>query len=236
MSAEEAQPATEHVPKRHVPIVAQCGNPAGARREPDMTDRSRKTPHQLNASYRTMKKFVDYLTSRAQNHIVAHGLGDWGDFPNVRDHVGWDQLTPISLCDTASYYYGAMILAQIAAILDEPDDAKRYAALAQRIRQAFNRAFFNPKTNWYASGTPIVPNEVRSEWNRALFDPWNDRCRVAARRWPVDAKGHGTRRHVRNCLCAYRGGRKGVGGWQTSRRSSRRGHNQHERRRGTVPR
>lgn len=125
----------------------------------------------LADSYPTMKRYVDYLTSRAQNHIVAHGLGDWGDFPNVKDAMGWAQLTPISLTDTAFYYYDATILAQIAAILDKPDDAKRYAALAQGIRQAFNRAFFNPKTNWYASGTPIVPNEVRTEWNRALFDP-----------------------------------------------------------------
>lgn len=121
--------------------------------------------------YPTMKRYVDYLTSRAQGHIIAYGLGDWGDFPNVKDHMGWAQLTPISLTDTAIYYYDVTILAQIAAILGKPDDARQYTALAEEIRQAFNRAFFNPKTNWYASGTPIVPNEVQTEWNRALFDP-----------------------------------------------------------------
>ena len=125
----------------------------------------------LSECYPTMKRYVDYLTSRAQGHILAYGLGDWGDFPSVKEHMGWAQLTPISLTDTAIYYYDATILAQTAAILDKPNDAKRYAALAEEIRTAFNRAFFNPKTNWYASGTPIVPNEVRTEWNRSLFDP-----------------------------------------------------------------
>ena len=125
----------------------------------------------LTECYPTMTRYADYLTSRAQGHIVAYGLGDWGDFPSVKDAMGWAQLTPISLCDTAIYYYDATILGQIATILDKPNDAKRYAALAEEIRTAFNRAFFNPKTNWYASGTSIVPNEVRTEWNRSLFDP-----------------------------------------------------------------
>lgn len=124
----------------------------------------------LSERYPTMTRYVDYLTSRAQGHIVAYGLGDWGDFPNVKDHQGWAQLTPISLCDTAIYYYDATVLAQVATVLDKPEDARRYAALAEAIRMAFNRAFFNPQTNWYASGTPIVANEVRTEFNRSLFD------------------------------------------------------------------
>ena len=121
--------------------------------------------------YPTMRRYVDYLTSRARGHIVAYGLGDWGDFPSVEEHMGWAQLTPISLTDTAIYYHDATILARTAALLGKPDDAKHYAVLAKEIRKAFNHAFFNSKTNWYASGTPVVPNEVRTEWNRALFDP-----------------------------------------------------------------
>ena len=124
----------------------------------------------LAECYPTMKRYVDYLTNRSQNHIVAHGLGDWGDYPNEKDHMGWAQLTPISVTDTAVYYQDAMALAESATVLGFADDAKRYTALAAEIRKAFNRAFFNPKNNRYADGTPIVPNEVRTEYNRALFD------------------------------------------------------------------
>jgi alpha-L-rhamnosidase len=125
--------------------------------------------------YPTMKRYVDYLTKRATNHIVAHGLGDWGDFPNVKDHLGWAQLTPISLCDTAIYYHAATILARSAAILGKVDEAKRYTKLAQEIRNAFNRTFFDSNSNLYASGSQIAPNEVRNEYNAALFDTNSNR-------------------------------------------------------------
>jgi hypothetical protein len=118
-----------------------------------------------------MKRYVDDLTNQSQDHIIAHGLGDWGDFPNVKDHVGWAQLTPVSLTETAIYYYDANILAHAATILQKSDDAKTYTALADSIHKAFNLAFFDPKTNCYAEGSRVVPNEQRHEFNRALFDP-----------------------------------------------------------------
>ena len=118
-----------------------------------------------------MKRYVDYLHGRAQDHIVSYGLGDWGDFPSVKEHQGWAQLTPVSLTDTAIFYHDTAILAQVAAILGRSDDARRYKALADDVRTAFNRAFFNPNTNRYISGTPVVPNELRHDFNRALFDP-----------------------------------------------------------------
>lgn len=125
----------------------------------------------LAECYPGLKRHIDYLTSKALDNLVVYGLGDWGDFPSMEEHVGWAQLTPISLTSTATYYWNVATLAEAATILDRPDDAKKYTALAEKIRQVFNRAFFNPKTNWYASGTSIVPGEVRTEWNRALFNP-----------------------------------------------------------------
>jgi hypothetical protein len=124
----------------------------------------------LAECFSAMKRYVDYLTSRAHDHIVAYGLGDWGDFPSVEEHVGWAQLTPISLTGTAIYYHNAALLARIAAILENADDARHYAALAEEIRKAFNRTFLNPRTNQYACGTPVVPHEVRNEFNQGLFD------------------------------------------------------------------
>ncbi|MFH1006247.1 MAG: family 78 glycoside hydrolase catalytic domain [Candidatus Latescibacterota bacterium] len=125
----------------------------------------------LTECYPMMKRYVAYLASRAHDHIIAHGLGDWGDFPNVEEHMGWAQLTPLSLTGTAIYYYDTAILAKVAAILGKPDDAQQYEARAEAVRGAFNHKLFNPRTNRYASGTEVVANEVRHDYNRALFDP-----------------------------------------------------------------
>ena len=129
----------------------------------------------LEESYPMMKRYVDYLTGKARNHIVAYGLGDWGDFPSVEEHLGWAQLTPIALTGTAIYYFDTTVLARAATVLDIPEDTGMYTSLAHDIRDAFNRAFFNSQENKYASGTPAVANEVRNEFNHCLFDQVTDR-------------------------------------------------------------
>jgi putative alpha-1,2-mannosidase len=89
-----------------------------------------------------MKRYVDYLGSRAVDHVVSYGLGDWYDRgPNP---PGQAQLTPVALTATAFYYYDAWILSRVAAQLGRTADASHYGALAGQIREAFNRAFFDP--------------------------------------------------------------------------------------------
>jgi len=104
----------------------------------------------LRRSYDMMKRYVDYLGSRAVDHVVSYGLGDWYDLgPNP---PGRAQLTPVALTATAFYYYDAWILSRVAARLGDPDAAAQYGELAGQIRAAFNRAFFDPATGRYATG------------------------------------------------------------------------------------
>ena len=104
----------------------------------------------LRRHYDDMKRYVAYLGSRADNHIVSHGLGDWYDIgPRP---PGPAQLTPVALTATAFYYYDTYILAKMAALLDKTEDAGKYEALAAQIRKAFNQKFFNPETGQYATG------------------------------------------------------------------------------------
>jgi hypothetical protein len=105
----------------------------------------------LRKHYETMKRYVAYLGSTATNCIVGHGLGDWFDLgPNP---PGVAQLTPISLTGTAFYYQDTSILAQVAALLGRKEDAKIYRQLADQIRAAFNRTFYNSATHQYATGS-----------------------------------------------------------------------------------
>jgi hypothetical protein len=105
----------------------------------------------LRTHYDAMKRYVAYLGSRATNHIVSHGLGDWYDLgPNP---PGVAQLTPVPLTATAFYFYDAWVLSQAAERLGKTDDARQFSKLAADIRAAFNERFFNPATGQYASGS-----------------------------------------------------------------------------------
>ena len=105
----------------------------------------------LSRSYEVMKRYVDYLGSRAVNHLVSHGLGDWYDLgPNP---PGRAQLTPVALTATAFYFDDARILARVSELLGKPAEAAQYQALAAEIRAAFNRAFFDPAAGRYATGS-----------------------------------------------------------------------------------
>lgn len=101
--------------------------------------------------YPVMKKYIDYLTSTAEGHIVDHGLGDWYDYG---DHAaGYSQNSPISLSATSHYYFGAMLVAKAARLLKKEDDATEYQNLAESIRDAFNKKFYNSDTGIYGTGS-----------------------------------------------------------------------------------
>lgn len=128
----------------------------------------------LRRHFDGMKRYVAYLGSKAKDHIVSHGLGDWYDIGPRGP--GPAQLTPTALTATAFYYQDAWILAKAAALLGHPDDAKKYEELAAQIRAAFNRKFFNPKTRQYSTGSqcansiPLVMNLTEPAQRAAVVE------------------------------------------------------------------
>ncbi|WBL24658.1 alpha-L-rhamnosidase [Zunongwangia sp. HGR-M22] len=117
--------------------------------------------------YPVMKKYVDYLSSTAKNHIVDHGLGDWYDFG---EHAaGYSKNTPIAVSATSHYFYGSKLLAKAAKVLGKPADVEKYTALTEEIRAAFNDQFYNAEKGSYDTGSqfsnavPIYMNIVQPE-------------------------------------------------------------------------
>jgi hypothetical protein len=105
----------------------------------------------LARRYDTMARYVDYLSSRAKDHILSNGLGDWYDLgPNA---PGYAQLTPVPLTATAFYYRDITILERASKLLGRDADAERYAKLAAEVREAFNRAFYHADAHTYATGS-----------------------------------------------------------------------------------
>lgn len=97
--------------------------------------------------YPDMQRYVDYLGTKADGHIVAYGLGDWFDIgPNA---PGVSQLTSNGVTATAIYYYDVCLMSKMASLLGKTEDAMRYERLAQEIKKAFNRKFWNARTGQY---------------------------------------------------------------------------------------
>ncbi len=105
----------------------------------------------LSESYSMMKRYLEYLKSKAINHILTQGLGDWYDLGPKPPGVS--QLTTRGVTATAMYYYDLTIITRIAKLLGKTKDAFTYYNLSIDVKTAFNKAFFNDTTKQYATGS-----------------------------------------------------------------------------------
>jgi alpha-L-rhamnosidase len=135
----------------------------------------------LEDSYPCMKRWVDFLTSNARNYVLAvSNYGDWVEPGHVTSEI-----TPGELISTGYYYQDAKILSQVAHILGRSEDEEAYSSLANKISDAFNRAFLDESKGQYAKGSQtsnafalylgIVPKTYVNQVVENLID---DICRV----------------------------------------------------------
>ena len=128
----------------------------------------------LKENYSMMKRYVAYLSSRATNHIVSHGLGDWFDYGPKQP--GEAQLTSKGLTATAIYYFDITILEKTAQILGKTEDVVYYKNLGKEVKKAFNDAFFDKKSMKYEKGSqtayamPLELGLVEPENKKAVLD------------------------------------------------------------------
>ncbi|NII82674.1 MULTISPECIES: family 78 glycoside hydrolase catalytic domain [unclassified Pedobacter] len=101
--------------------------------------------------YPMMQRYINYLGTKANNHILSQGLGDWYDLGPKPPGVS--QLTPMGVTGTAIYYYDLKILEKTATLLGKKADAMAYAKLALEVKNAFNNQFFDAKSRQYATGS-----------------------------------------------------------------------------------
>jgi len=128
----------------------------------------------ITGYYRNMRRYVDYLTTRAENHIISYGLGDWYDYGNFR--AGYSRNTPVPLVATAYYYYDLTLLAKAAIMVGNKADALHYLQLSEEVRTSFNAKFFNTETNQYGTGSQtayalaVYLNIVEPQNRQAVLD------------------------------------------------------------------
>ncbi|MBV5282915.1 MAG: family 78 glycoside hydrolase catalytic domain [Paludibacter sp.] len=102
-------------------------------------------------NYQPMRRWVDYMASRADNHVLSFGLGDWYDYGNFK--AGYSRNTPVPFVATAYYFYALKYLVKSAELVGNKYDAAHYASLAEKVRKVLNTKFFNAETKQYATGS-----------------------------------------------------------------------------------
>ena len=104
----------------------------------------------IRTYYPQMRRWVDYLTSRAEDDLIDFGLGDWYDYGDFR--AGFSHNTPVGLVASAHYYLALDYLVRAARLVGNAYDAAHYDALRRRVGEAFNARYFDPATNSYGTG------------------------------------------------------------------------------------
>jgi len=129
----------------------------------------------LASHFDGMKRYFQFLQSTAKNDILPHDkYGDW-----VSVAPGWQRGKPESAA-TGFYFYDALLLSKIAQVLGKTDETQHFAALAEKIKNAYNRRFFHPEKNQYENGSQmsnafplflgLVPGEHRAAVLQNLVD------------------------------------------------------------------
>ncbi len=118
----------------------------------------------LEHNYDNIKRYVDYIDLNYPSGITDWGLGDWVPVKSV---------TPKEFTSSLYFYVDAVILSKAAGILGKIDDEKKYAQLAEKIKNALNNKYLNRETGIYGTGLQtelsaalhwgIVPEELKDK-------------------------------------------------------------------------
>lgn len=114
--------------------------------------------------YDNIKRYVDHITDISPSGLTSWGLGDW---------VPVKSKTPVELTSSVYYFVDATILSKTAKLLGKQTDHEKYAKLALKIKDAFNKKYLNTETGIYGNGVQtelavplhwgLVPEELRNK-------------------------------------------------------------------------
>jgi len=97
----------------------------------------------LKEQYETMKKWVGYIQSKAENGLIWNSGFHFGDWVALDAKEGsYIGATPTDLIATAYYAYSTKLLVQSAKALGKEDDFSTYSKLYENVVKAFRDEFF----------------------------------------------------------------------------------------------
>jgi len=125
----------------------------------------------LEKNYQMMKDYTMSLEHRSKDHLITWGTGDWLEVGSTN----WPKRTPKPLTSTAFFYDTARIVARAATVLEKKEDADAFNTLAEQIKDAFNKSFYNEKWGGYgedsqtANAFPLAIGLVPAEREKEVL-------------------------------------------------------------------
>jgi len=114
-------------------------------------------PRILETHYPNMARWIDFMSGFLKDGIMAQDqYGDWcvpPESPELIHSKDPARKTAGEVLATAYFYHDLRLMARYASILGKSADVARFNALADTLKDAFNKKFFDAQANRYSNGT-----------------------------------------------------------------------------------
>ncbi len=100
----------------------------------------------LERQYASMKGWVDFIAAQAGDNLLWESGFHFGDWLAIQlgDDRRPDSVTSMALIATAFFAHSTQLVARAAAVLGKREDAAKYGAQFEQIRDAFGDEFVSP--------------------------------------------------------------------------------------------
>ena len=108
--------------------------------------------------YASMKKWMNYMRTKYMvNYMISKdSYGDWcvpPESPELIHSKDSSRITEPKLLATATYYHLLQLMQRFAELAHNSNDAKEFNALAVKIKETFNKNFYNQQKKQYSNNT-----------------------------------------------------------------------------------
>ncbi len=131
-------------------------------------------------AYPSMVKWADYMSTFITDDIMPRDqYGDWcvpPEDPKLIHSQDPARKTAGPILGTTYFYHCLTLLTGYATLLDKPEDAKRFTALAERLKAGLNKKYFKPEIGQYDNGAqttavlPLAFDMVPADGRKQVFE------------------------------------------------------------------
>ncbi|MBI5387112.1 MAG: family 78 glycoside hydrolase catalytic domain [Verrucomicrobia bacterium] len=131
-------------------------------------------------TYPAMVKWIEHLSGFITNGILPRDTyGDWcvpPEDPKLIHSKDPARKTAGPILGTTYFHHCLKLMARYATLLDKPDDARRFAALAEKLKAGLNEKYLNEELGRYDNGAqttsvlPLAFDMVPADQRLRVFD------------------------------------------------------------------
>ena len=130
--------------------------------------------------YDSARKWMNFMTGFITNGLISKDIyGDWclpPEDPALIHSKDPKKATDKTLLATSYFYHDLGLMERYAKRLGKSDDARKFHALAEKMKAAFNQKFLNRKLGQYDNGTqtscvlPLAFGLVPDDMHQRIFN------------------------------------------------------------------